>query len=160
VRIGRTGWWAGGLVAAWAVALLVAAVWSAHHDPATVREQSGLAGGRQAVERAVALVVETAGPGVRVDVQPIQQRSGCEITLARSGTELDQTVLLTVPDDRDPMVLLDRLVAGLPANWGARYHVASNRFFADAGDFVAVRGGLADQPGRVELTAATGCRPD
>jgi hypothetical protein len=158
VESGRKGWWVAGLVGGWAVVLLGAAIWSAHHDPATVREQSGLAEGRQSLDRAVAELVAAAGPGVTVAVQPFQQRSGCRITLSRSGTELDQTVLLTVPDGRDPAVLLDRLAARLPAGWQASYRPEANRFFADAGDFVAIRGGV-DEPSRVTLTAATGCRP-
>jgi hypothetical protein len=155
--VGRKSWWAGGLVAAWAALLLGAASWSSHHDPATIREQSPLAEGRQALDRALDLVVATAGPEVAAELEPHQLTPGCRVTLARRGTELDQTVVLSVPPGQEP-ALLDRLVAGLPADWGARYHLASNRFFADAGDFVAIRGGVTE-PGHVRLTAATGCRP-
>jgi hypothetical protein len=158
VQIARRRWWAAGLVGGWAVALLVAAIWSAHQGPATVRPQSGLAEGWQALDRAVAEVVEAAGPGVTVDLQPYERRPGCRVTLARRGTELDRTVLLTVPAGQEA-ALLDRLVTRLPAEWDARYHAGRNRFFADAGDFVAIRGGVADRPGQVTLTAATGCRP-
>lgn len=153
----RKRWWIGGLLALWAGGLLVAAVWSAHHDPATVREQSGLSAGRDRLDQALALVVETAGPRVTAELGPYQVTSGCQITLSRDGSELDQTVLLTVPAGQEH-ALLDRLVSGLPEDWGARYHLGSNRFFADAGDFVAIRGGTADS-GHVELTASTGCRP-
>jgi hypothetical protein len=137
--------------------LFGAAIWSSQHDPATVREQSPLVEGRQALDRALDLVVATAGPDVAAELEPYQLTPGCRVTLARRGTELDRTVVLTVPAGQEP-ALLERLVESLPAEWGARYHLASNRFFADAGDFVAVRGGVAE-PGQVELTAATGCRP-
>ena len=160
MRIGRRRWWVAGLVGGWAVALLVAAIWSAHHDPATVREQSDLAEGRRALDRAVAELVDVAGPAVTAQVGPLQASPGCQVTLARSGTELDRTVRLTVPAGQDPAALLDRLVEELPADWGASYRPGANRFFADAGDFVAVRGGLAEDGSRVELTAETGCRPD
>lgn len=154
---GGRRWWAIGLVAAWALLLLVAAVWSVQHDPATVREQSDLRQGRQTLDRAVATLVEVAGPAVEVEIGPYQVATGCQLTLARDGTSLDQTVLLTVPAGQEPE-LLDRLADQLPADWGARHFPRTNRFSADAGDFVAVRGEVAE-PGRVRLTAVTGCRP-
>ncbi|MPZ28325.1 MAG: hypothetical protein GEV12_18410 [Micromonosporaceae bacterium] len=157
MRIGRKGWWVGALVAVWAGALLVAAVWSAQHDPATVRGQTDLTEGRQNLDRAVALLVETAGPGVTPDVGPLRQATGCRVTMVRRGTELDQSVLLTVPAGQEP-TLLERLVDDLPAEWSARYDPGNGRFFADAGDFVAIRGGI-EEPGLVRLTAETGCRP-
>lgn len=153
---GRRRWWAIGL-AAWALLLLVAAIWSSQNDPATVREQSDLAVGRQTVDRAVDTMVEVAGPAATTEIQPYELTSGCQLTLSRDGTELDRTVVLTVPAGQEE-ALLDRLVDGLPEDWGARYNPNLNRFFADAGDFVAIRGGVGD-PGEVRLTAATGCRP-
>lgn len=154
---GRRRWWAGGLVAAWAAALLVAAVWSSQHDPPTVREQSPLAEGRQTLDQALALVVDTAGAGVTAELGP-QRTVGCRVSLTRPGSELDQSVRLTVPAGEEP-ALLERLAADLPADWDARYHAGRNRFFADAGDFVAIRGEAAGS-GQVRLTAETGCRPD
>lgn len=144
-------------MAVWAVALLAAATWSAHYDPATVREQSDLATGRQRLDQVVTTVAETVGPGVAVDIRPYQVVTGCRLTLARRGTEVDQTVLLSVPAGEE-VTLLQRLVAELPEHWAARYHERSNRFFADAGGFVALRGQV-EEPGRVRLTAGTGCRP-
>jgi hypothetical protein len=149
-------WWAVGL-AVWALSLLVAAVWSAQNDPATVREQSDLATGRHTLDRAVSTMVTVAGPAVAADVRPYELADGCQLTLSRSGTELDQTVVFTVPAGQEEAVL-DRLVTGLPEAWGARYNPNINRFFADAGDFVAIRGEVGE-PGEVRLTAATGCRP-
>lgn len=143
-----------GLVVGWAVVLLAGAVWSAFRDPATVIEQSSLAEGRQALDLAVATLVEAAAPAT-AEVQPYQV-TRCQINFARRGTEVDQTVVLTVPAGQEP-TLLDRLVAQVPAQWEA-HHSASNRFTADAGDFVAVRGEITE-PGEVRLTAGTGCRP-
>ncbi|MGH3680164.1 MAG: hypothetical protein ACRDT2_07920 [Natronosporangium sp.] len=159
MRWGRKGWWIGALAAVWAGGLLVAAIWSAHHDPATVRGQSGLAEGRQSLDRAVTVLVEAADAslGVTADVGPLREATGCRVTVARNGTELDQSVLLTVPAGQEP-ALLERLVADLPAQWQARYDPGNGRFFADAGDFVAIRGGV-EEPGQVVLTAETGCRP-
>lgn len=151
-------WWIGGLVAAWVVGLLVAAIWSSQNDPPTVRGQSDLDSGRETLDRAIATVVEVAGPAATPDVQPQQLTTGCRISVSRSGSEVDQTVLLTAPAGEEPM-LMDRLVAELPAGWGARYYPDTNRFRADAGDFVAIRGEVVE-PGQVRLTAGTGCRPE
>jgi hypothetical protein len=149
--------WGIAVVTVWALLLLVAAVWSAHHDQATVRAQSDLTAGRQTLDEAVAAVLAAAGTGVGVDVQPYEVATGCRVTLARSGTEIDQTVLLTVPAGQEGE-LLDRLVDRLPAGWQAQHFPRSNRFFADAGNFVAVRAEVGE-PGQVRLTASTGCRP-
>jgi hypothetical protein len=146
-----------GLVAAWALVLLAAATWSAHNDPATVRGQTDLASGRATLDRAVATMVEVAGPAVAAEVQPYQETAGCRISVSRRGTELDQTVVLTVPAGEESR-LLARLAADLPPEWGATYAAEGNRFRADAGDFVAIRGEVAE-PGQVRLTAGTGCRP-
>jgi hypothetical protein len=154
---GRRRWWVTGLVAVWALVLVAAAVWSAHHDSATVRGQSGLTEGRITLDRAVATVAEAAGPQVAVDIEPYQLTPDCRLTLARAGTEVDQTVVLTVPEGQEA-ALLEGLVERLPEQWHARYNPNRNRFFADAGDFVAVRGEVAG-PGLVQLTVSTGCRP-
>lgn len=157
MRWTRRRWWITGLVAAWVLALLVAAAWSAHRDPATVREQSDLASGRRTLDQAVARIVAVAGPQVAAEVQP-GLTSDCQITLSRRGSELEQTVVFIVPAGEESG-LLDRLAGGLPGEWGARYHSGTDRLRADAGDFVAIRGEVAE-PGRVRLTADTGCRPD
>lgn len=155
---GRRRWWVTGLVAAWALLLIGAAVWSAHYDEPTVREQSQLTEGRETLDQAVATVVEAAGASVTAEVEPYELTTGCRVTLGRSGAEVDQTVVLTVPQGQEP-ALLERLVERLPPEWEARYNPNRNRFFADAGDFVALRGEVGD-PGQVRLTASTGCRPN
>jgi hypothetical protein len=151
-------WWIGGLVAAWALALLVAAIWSSQNDPPTVRGQTGLESGRGTLDRAIDTVVEVAGPETAPDVQPEELTTGCRITVSRRGTEINQAVLFTVPAGEEQL-LMERLVADLPAEWEARYFPNSNRFRADAGDFVAIRGEVVE-PGQVRLTAGTGCRSD
>jgi hypothetical protein len=151
-------WWIGGLVAAWALALLVAAIWSSQNDPPTVRAQSDLETGRETLDRAIATVVEVAGPGTAPDVQPAELTTGCRVTVSRRGSEIDQAVLFTVPAGEEPR-LMERLAGELPAEWGARYFPNGNRFRADAGAFVAIRGEVVE-PGQVRLTAGTGCRPD
>lgn len=154
---GKRRWWVTGLVAIWAVVLVAAAVWSAQYDPPTVRGQSDLTVGRETLDEAVETIGSVAGAQVAVEIEPYQLTAGCRLTLARPGTEVDQTLVFTVPaGEEEP--LLEQLVDELPAQWGARYNPNRNRFFADAGDFVAIRGEVAGE-GEVRLTVSTGCRP-
>jgi hypothetical protein len=154
----RRRWVVAGLLVAWAVGLAIAAGWSAHHDPATVREQSTFAQGSATLDDAVDTVVAAAGPGVRAEVGAREITEGCRLTLARQGTEIDRTVVLAVPEGQEP-ALLDRLAERLPPEWDPRHFRGSSRLRADAGDFVAVVGEV-DEPGRVAVTFRTGCRPD
>jgi hypothetical protein len=154
--VARKRWWTVGLVAAWALALLAAAIWSVHNDPATVRGQTDLDSAQETLDGAVRTVVAVAGPETPAEIQPYETTDGCQISVSRDGTELTQTVVLTAAAGEESR-LLDRLVAGLPAEWGATYSAERNRFRADAGNFVAIRGEVA-QPGQVRLTAETGCR--
>lgn len=151
---GKRRWPALVLISAWAVALVIAGVWSAHQDQATVRAQSDLAEGRRTLDRAVTEVVTAAGP---VGTQVLQYRtSDCQISMARDGTSLERVVVLDVPRGREE-AMLDRLVDELPSQWHPR-HGVGGRFHADAGDFVRLDGEVVD-PGLVRLTASTGCRP-
>lgn len=149
--------WLIALALAWAVLLIVAGAWSAAHDRPTVREQSPLERGRARVDEAVGVVRQAAGPGVGVDVQPPEVTTGCELSVARSGSELDQVVLLTVPRGEEA-ALLDRLAERLPPEWEASRFREPERLLADAGEFVLVRAEV-DAPGEVRLTLHTGCRP-
>lgn len=153
---GRRWLYAGALV--WALLLVAAGAWSAAHDPPTVREQTSLEQGRQRVDDAVAAVRRAAGPGVEFDARPPEVTPGCRVTVARSGSELERVVVLTVAPGQEA-ALLDRLRDRLPADWRAYRLSDPERLIADAGDFVAVRA----QPGaagEVHVTLRAGCRPD
>lgn len=144
------------LVSLWAVALVGAGVWSAQNGAPTVREQSGLEQGGQALDRAVDAVLDAAGSGVTSEAG-IKRTSGCRLTLARQGTAVEREVVLAVPEGGETP-LLDRLAERLPAQWDTQYNRSRQRLSADAGDFVTVVGEVT-APGRVLVTAATGCRP-
>jgi len=144
-------------VGGWALIVLVLAVWSAANDPATVRAQSDLSTGRQALDQAVAILRERAGPATAVEVGDYQVTPGCRLTAARRGTEVDRVLTVRVPAGTEPDTLAE-LAAQMPAEWSARYYPGSGRLLADAGDFVAVVG-EAGGPGEVRLTVSTGCRP-
>lgn len=154
---GRRRWLAVSLLAGWALVLVGAGVWSAHHDPATVREQTDLAQGRQTLDRTVATVVTAAGPGRVAEVRDRQVSTGCRITLAREGTEVQQVIVLTAPEGREAELLGD-LAGRLPEEWQPRQFRSGTRLFADAGDFVSVVG-TVPEPGRLQVTVSTGCRP-
>ena len=143
--------------AAWARVLVVLAVWSSRTGTETVRTHSELAAGRQTLDRAVETLRAEAGADAVVEVGPYQVSTGCRITLARQGTELDQVLTLAAPAGEEPQ-LLERLAQRAPEQWQARFNPRTGRFSADAGDFVRIVGEPAD-PGRVELTLSTGCRP-
>jgi hypothetical protein len=153
----RHRWLAVSLLAVWALVLVGAGVWSAQHDPATVREQTDLAQGRQTLDRAVAAVVAAAGPGRVAEVRDHQVSTGCRITLAREGAEVRQVIVLTAPQGRESDVL-DRLADRLPEEWQPRQFRSGTRLFADAGDFVSVVG-TVPEPGLLHVTVSTGCRP-
>lgn len=151
----RRRWLAIGLVGGWALLVLALAVWSSATGPATVRAQSDLATGRQTLDRAVETLRQRAGPAV--EVGEYQVTTGCRLTVARRGTEVDRVVTVSVPAGTEPDALAD-LAAQMPAEWSARYYPQSGRLRADAGDFVAVVGEAAG-PGELRFTVSTGCRP-
>ncbi|HEY8452441.1 MAG: hypothetical protein FWJ70_17735 [Micromonosporaceae bacterium] len=154
-RPGRWRWLLPAVAAAWAVALVAAAVWSAHHDPPTVRAQSDLSRGRQVLDEAVDAVVAAAGPGVVERVGGYRVSTGCRLSLVRRGTDVARVVVLTVPPGQEA-ALLDKLADRLPREWRPRHR--GGTLYADAGEFVRVDG-EAVAPGEVHVTARTGCRP-
>lgn len=145
----------GGLVL-WGAVLAGLAIWASQSDLATVREHSDLAEAEATMESAVETLRSAAGPAAAVEIGP-QQSDNCRISVARGGTELDQLITFTVPADREPH-LLRRLADEVPPEWRARFNPNTDRFSADAGEFVRVVG-EPGAPGQVEVTLATGCRP-
>lgn len=145
----------GGLVL-WGAILVGLAIWASRGDLETVREHSDLAEAEASMDAAVATLRSAAGPAAAVEAGP-RHRAGCRISVARGGTELDQLITFTVPADREPH-LLRRLADEAPPEWHARFNPRTARFSADAGEFVRVVGEPGD-PGQVEVTLASGCRP-
>ncbi|MBY8873036.1 hypothetical protein K7640_14465 [Micromonospora sp. PLK6-60] len=144
---------------AWAV-LLGVLVWvSVRDDPPTVREQRSLAQAGPVVDRAVGELLAAVGDAGAVVLAPDQLTRGCRITPMEDGAELTRGVSVLFAGD-DVRGLLDRVAAGLPAGWraGVRASDRGARLRADAGEFVTVEGRPV-APGRVLLTAGTGCRP-
>ncbi|WP_428963381.1 hypothetical protein [Micromonospora fluostatini] len=158
---------------AWAV-LLAALTWiSAGRDEPTVREQRTLAEAAPVVDRAVGAVLGAAGTEPVVLLGPDRLDPGCRVTPFVEGATLVRAVEIVAPADQ-ARPLLERIAAGLPAEYQARVRVSDRgaRLSADAGEFVTVTGEFVDAggepvtaadgpdaPGRVRVSADTGCRP-
>lgn len=137
---------------------MVLAYLSVGSDEPTVREQRDLTQAVPVVQRALGDLIVAAGPEVAVELRPFEVEKGCRISAIRDGAILRQAVVFRVGD---APALLDRIAKELPAGYRAAVRRASgggHALRADAGEFVSVRGAVAE-PGVVTLTASTGCRP-
>ncbi|MBF9131760.1 hypothetical protein I0C86_22745 [Plantactinospora sp. S1510] len=153
-------WLVAGLVG-WIVVLLAVTYVSVRRDEPTVREQRSIEQAGPVVDRTLGDLVAAAGPDVVVELAERRLRTGCEITLFRSGAAIDAAITVRAPEAEAPEVL-DRIASRLPAAYQAgvrhRSDGAADALRADAGQFVAVEGELVE-PGVVRLTVQTGCRP-
>ncbi|MEH0969626.1 hypothetical protein V6U77_00600 [Micromonospora sp. CPCC 205546] len=149
-------WLLAGTVA-WAV-LLAALTWtSVRDDPPTVREQRTLTEAGRVVDRAVGALVAAAGDTAVLTPPEIDR--GCRVTPFADGADLSRGVDVFVAAGGEA-TLLEQVADRLPADWQAGVRSTSDgpRLRADAGEFVTVSGGVAED-GRVRLIADTGCRP-
>jgi hypothetical protein len=155
----RRRWLVAG-AAGWAVLLVVLAVYAVRRGESTVRTQTSVGQALPTVDRAIADVVVAAEPaGAVAEISGYREVSArCSITAFRDGARYERAAYLYVPAGQEP-ALLDRIAAKLPRDYDARVRRSGARqLTADAGDFVALRGGIAG-PGQVRFTADTGCRP-
>lgn len=157
-RGGRRRWLVGGAVAAWAVLLVTGGAISAFRDPPTWKDQTTVAQAHRTLDSATGEVIRAAGTAVVPALDGYEITAPCRITPARDGTSLRRTVRLFTPPGTEGD-LLARIVAGLPPGYGAEGPDATARgMYADAGNYVAVRGDPGD-PGEVRVRFSTGCRP-
>lgn len=145
--------------AGWAVLLLVAGYLSVRNDEPSVREQRDLAQATPVVDRAVGDLLVAAGPEPVRELTGHRLDEGCRITPMRRGATLDSGVIFHTAEADGP-ALLDRIAQHLPKAYaaGVRSGETGPRLRADAGEFVSVTGEVTD-PGVIELTVTTGCRP-
>lgn len=152
--------WLGIAVAVWVLVLGVGAYADARRGQPTAPEQTTLAQARVDVDEALAQVVVAAGPDTVAALSGYALSEGCRITMVRAGTGLSRAIRLytEVGGER---ALLERLAAGLPADFQARMPrpigTASPALRADADNFVALRGHTT-APGEVLVEAEAGCR--
>ena len=151
-------WLVGGAIV-WAVALVGAGYLSARNSPPTVREQRSVAQAAPIVDRAAGELVAAAGPDAVLEISRRRLSTGCRLTAARDGVTLERSVSIRTAEADGP-AMVDRLTERLPAGYGARarHSGAIHQLRADAGEFVAISGGVL-APGVVTLTVSSGCRP-
>jgi hypothetical protein len=140
---------------AWGLLLVGAAYWSYRNDPATVPGQTTVGQARDTMNEVVTEVV-AAAPTLNATVGP-DSESICEITKARDGAAVTKTVSLATPPGTEAD-LLRQVAAKLPAAYHARVAEPDGgpTLFADAGNFVSVRG--RTDAGKITITLTSGCR--
>ncbi|GAA0709799.1 hypothetical protein Drose_02905 [Dactylosporangium roseum] len=147
-------------VAAWALVVGVLAYYSYRNDHPTSREQTTIADALPTMDTALGRVHAALDPATTVSVLGGYTRTerSCRVTSAREGTRFERVLIVYTKKDQEPAVL-DRVKSALPAGYGASVtHTASSHVLnADAGGFVAMRGGVT-APGTVRFTVDSGCR--
>ncbi|WP_147457016.1 hypothetical protein [Micromonospora pisi] len=148
-------------VAGWAVLLLLVAYVSVRTDAPTVPEQRDVVAAMPVVNRALGRLLSGAGPDAVAEIGGQKLEPGCRISPMRDGFNLVGTLTLRTAE-ADAPALLDRIAERLPAEYHARVRhrpeSGTHTLRADGGEFVLISGGVTD-PGVIELTAETGCRP-
>ena len=148
-------------VAAWVAVIGALAYHSLRNDPPTAREQTTIAAALPTVDEALARIAQALGADPVVAVlNPYHKINGdCRITTFRDGARFERVLTVYTRAGAEPAAL-DRLSTALPKQYRpiVRHKNTTHTFEADAGNFVAVRGGI-DGPGRLRFAADTGCRP-
>lgn len=140
----------------WAVLLVVLAVWSAMRSPATVREQRDIDAARQTIDQ----VVGKLSGNVPADWDFFDDGyldEPCKVSIVRDGVITTRTLSLTGPGGEESG-LITHLASTLDDAVVRPGEGPAEGFFADAGEFVAVRGKIT-APGEVIVEVRTGCRP-
>ena len=144
-------WWA--VVAAWALLLVGLGAWSSFNSPATVREQSTVASGKDTIDRVVGRVSDELPAPWRLDDGGYRETT-CSITPMRDGTSATRTITLTGPEGGEKAEL-----QRLASQFDSRIKTTDrSAFYFDAGNFVAVRV-RENGPGLIAVELKTGCRP-
>jgi hypothetical protein len=148
-------------VAAWVAVIGALAYQSLRNDPPTAREQTTIADAVPTVDEALGRIARAlaADPVVAV-LSPYHKINGdCQITTFRDGARFERVLTVYTRAGAEPAAL-DRLRTALPLEYRTvvRHKNTTHTFEADAGNFVALRGGV-EEPGRLRFAADTGCRP-
>jgi len=147
------------VIVAWGLLLLGLGFWSALRSPPSVREQSDLGSAKQVMDEMVGRISGSVPADWQFFDEGYKEES-CELTVVRDGRKATRTLRLTGPPatESDTVTDLAATVGGdntrvKPVNGPAE------SFYADAGEYVAVRGQI-DGPGVVTVQMTTGCRPE
>ncbi len=160
IAAARRRWLIAGTVA-WAVGLTALAIVSSRGDEPTVRDQRSVAQTQPVVGRVVGELLAATGPEAVAELTALRSAGSCRITPVRDGIRLEQGVAVRVRPGQGP-ALLESVRAALPVAYRPRVipvRDATPVLTADAGDFIAVNGGIESGGAVVRLVAATGCRP-
>lgn len=147
---------------AWGLLLAGAAVLSYHRDAPTVREQRTIGQAAPVIDQATGdLAAAVVGAPATLAISGRQLTIGCRLTSAWDGATLERTITVRTAESFAPE-LLDRVAQRLPARYAARVRHDEarglHRLWADAGEFVAISGGVPS-PGLISVVVRTGCRP-
>ena len=146
------------MIIAWGVLLAGLGFWSALRSPPTVREQSDLGAAKQVIDEVVGRISGNTPPDWQFFDEGYKEED-CELTLIRDGRKATRSLRLTGPaaTENDAVTDIATTVGGeelrvRPVNGPAE------SFYADAGEYVAVRGQI-DSPGVIVVQLTSGCRP-
>ena len=147
------------VVAAVVWGLIVAGLgyYSIRHGKPTAREQTTIAEALPTVDAALGDLAATLDAATSVPVLTgyIEVGRSCSVTVAREGTRWER-ILYAYTKEGTEAALLKHVRDTLPERY--KPFLTKTVLSADAGNFVAVRGGVT-APGQVRFTADTGCRP-
>jgi hypothetical protein len=158
----RPRWWVVAIGVVWTLVLAGGIVWSVRRGAPTAREQTTVAEAAPVVDLAtVQLVGAVSADGLAaVTVSGFERTETCAVTVVRSGARYQRVVTAAVTPGTE-LALLRRVAERLPASYQAAVTtVTGPKLKADAGNFVAVTGTVAE-PGRARFVVDTGdCRPE
>jgi hypothetical protein len=156
--MGRVKRWLVVVAVVWGLVVLGLGYWSLRHGQPTAREQTTIGQALPTVDAALGDLAGVVDPATAVPVLTgyVQVGRSCSVTAAREGARYERILYVYTKPGTEP-VLLKHVREALPERYKALLSKA-NVFSADAGNFVAVRGGVT-APGQVRFTADTGCRP-
>ena len=156
-------WWLVGIVVAWAVVLVVGAVWSIRNEPATVPDQRSIKQALPYLQKATAAMLTAAdGAGRAVVLGDLVLDPECHLTPVRPGVQGSREVTVHVRSGQLGAAF-DAIAAALPAGFKAqaKHGTTGGRhdLYADAGGFVAIDATARADDTVFTLRASTGCRP-
>ena len=156
-------WWLVGIVVAWAIVVVVGAVWSIRNEPATVPDQRSIKQALPYLENATGAMLAAAdAPGRAVVLGDLVLDRDCHLTPVRPGVQGIRDVTVHVRAGQLGAAF-DAIAAALPAGFKAQAKHgpagARHDLYADAGGFVAIDATARADDTVFTLRASTGCRP-
>lgn len=147
-------------VIAWALVIAGFGYYSYRNDPPTARDQTTIADALPTMDEALGRIFAALDPAGSVSSLGGYTRTerSCRVTTAREGARFERVLLVYTRKDTEP-ALLDRVSGALPPAYksSVTHSPTTHLLNADAGNFVAVRGGVT-APGQLRFTADSGCR--